>query len=385
MFAPHQQPMFRYLAVLTAASMVGLQGYTILINNFAVETVHLEGSHIGLIQSVREVPGFLALTAVYVMMVLREHRLAALAIILLGVGVALTGFFPSFAGVALTTLVMSFGFHYYETANQSLTLQYFSTHHSPLVMGRLRSLAAMASIASAASIWCLGGFLAYQWIFLVIGGVVCCLGIWALGQDPTHASIPPQRLRMFLKRRYWLYYALTFMSGARRQIFMVFSMFLLVKVFHFTVREMTILFIVNNAINWFINPLIGRAINAFGERTLCTIEYGGVVAVFLTYAYATSKGLVAAMYIMDYILFNLAVAIRTYFQKIAEPADIAPTTAVGFTINHIAAVFLPALGGYLWMVDYRLPFLGGAALGVVSLALAQFIRLPARPGQAATH
>jgi len=96
MFEQHQKPMFRFLAVLTAASMVGLQGYTILINNFAVETVHLEGKHIGLIQSVREVPGFLALTAVYVMMLLAEHRLAALSIALLGVGVGMTGLFPSF-------------------------------------------------------------------------------------------------------------------------------------------------------------------------------------------------------------------------------------------------------------------------------------------------
>lgn len=385
MFEPHQKPMFRFLAVLTAASMVGLQGYTILINNFAVETVHLDGKDIGLIQSVREVPGFLALAAVYVMMVVKEHRLSALSIALLGIGVALTGMFPSFAGMALTTLIMSFGFHYYETTNQSLTLQYFSTHLSPLVMGKLRSLAAISSIVSAGIIWCLGGFLGYRGMFLVIGGVVFCLGIWALFQDPTHDSIPPQKLRMFLKRRYWLYYALTFMSGARRQIFMVFSMFLLVKVFHFSVREMTLLFIVNNAINWFINPLIGRAINAFGERILCSIEYAGVVAVFLTYAYARSKGMVAAMYIIDYILFNFAVAIRTYFQKIADPQDIAPSSAVGFTINHIAAVFLPALGGYLWMIDYRIPFIGGAALGVVSFILAQFIRLPARAGQAVTE
>ncbi|MCM2356938.1 MAG: MFS transporter [Geobacteraceae bacterium] len=385
MLEQHQKPMFHFLALLTAASMVGLQGYTILINNFAVETVQLEGKHIGIIQSVREVPGFLALTAVYVMMVLREHRLAALSIALLGIGVAMTGLFPTFAGVILTTLVMSFGFHYYETTNQSLTLQYFSTHLSPLVMGKLRSLAAISSIVSAGVIWCLGGFMGYRGIFLVVGGVVFCLGVWALFQDPTHDSIPPQRLRMFLKRRYWLFYALTFMSGARRQIFVVFSMFLLVKVFHFTVREMTLLFIVTNGISWFINPLIGRAINAFGERLLCTIEYSGVVAVFLTYAYARSKGMVAAMYIIDYILFNFAVAIRTYFQKIAEPQDIAPSSAVGFTINHIAAVFLPALGGYLWMIDYRLPFLGGAALGVVSLVLAQFIRLPGRAAQAAAQ
>jgi predicted MFS family arabinose efflux permease len=223
----------------------------------------------------------------------------------------------------------------------------------------------------------------YKGMFMVIGAAVCCLGGWALFQDPTHDSIPPQRLRMFLKRRYWLYYALTFMSGARRQIFMVFSMFLLVKNFHFSVQEMTLLFLVNNAINWFVNPLIGRAINAFGERLLCSIEYVGVIAVFLTYAYAKSKGTVAAMYIIDYILFNFAVAIRTYFQKIADPQDIAPTSAVGFTINHIAAVFLPALGGYLWMIDYRIPFQGGAALGAVSLLLAQFIRLPRQSGHAA--
>ena len=158
----------------------------------------------------------------------------------------------------------------------------------------------------------------------------------------------------------------------------VFSMFLMVKVFHFSVQTITLLFIVNNLINWLVNPMIGRAINYYGERTLCTIEYAGVIIVFLTYAYSSSKWVVAGMYILDYILFNFAVAIRTYFQKIADPGDIAPTSAVGFTINHIAAVFLPALGGYLWMLDYRIPFIMGAALGAVSLLLAQFIRLPSR-------
>lgn len=378
MLTDANRSMFRFLAVLTAASMVGMQGYTMLFNNFAVETVHLEGFQVGLTQSIREIPGFLALTAIYVMLIIREHRLAALSIILLGVGVALTGLFPSFSGVALTTLLMSFGFHYYETVNQSLTLQYFSTIQSPLVMGKLRSLAAITSIIAAAAIWCLGFVLDYAGLFLVVGGVVALAGLWAALQDPSHSDVPPQKLRMFLKRRYWLYYALTFMSGARRQIYMVFSMFLLVKVFHFSVQGITVLFIINNLINWLVNPMIGRSINAFGERTLCTVEYLGVIAVFLTYAYASSRWVVAGMYILDYILFNFAVAIRTYFQKIADPEDIAPSSAVGFTINHIAAVFLPALGGYLWMVDYRIPFLMGAGLGVISLILAQFIRLPDR-------
>lgn len=376
MLSAENRSMYRFLAVLTAASMVGMQGYTILFNNYAVETVHLNGLQVGLTQSVREIPGFLALTAIYVMLIIREHRLAAFSIAVLGVGVGLTGLFPSFSGVTFTTLIMSFGFHYYETVNQSLTLQYFSTHQSPLVMGKLRSLAAIASIASAAMIWCLGFVMGYAGMFMVVGCVVFLAGIWAVFQDPTHAAVPPQKLRMFLKRRYWLYYLLTFLSGARRQIYMVFSMFLMVKIFHFSVQAITLLFIINNLINWIINPMIGRAINNFGERTLCTVEYIGVILVFLTYAYASSRWVVAGVYIIDYILFNFAVVIRTYFQKIADPQDIAPTSAVGFTINHIAAVFLPALGGYLWMLNYRIPFLMGAALGAVSLVLAQFMRVP---------
>lgn len=376
MLTNENRQMYIFLAVLTAASMIGMQGYTILFNNYAVEVVNLDGFHVGLTQSIREVPGFLALTAIYVMMVMREHRLAAISVAMLGVGVALTGYFPTFIGVSLTTLLMSFGFHYYETVNQSLTLQYFSTHQSPLVMGKLRSLAAVSSVVSAALIWVLGFWMDFKGMFMVVGGVVFIAGIWAATKDPTHKSIPPQKLKMFMKKRYWLYYALTFLSGARRQIYMVFSMFLMVKIFHFTVQTITLLFIINNLINWLINPMIGRAINAFGERTLCTVEYAGVIAVFLTYAYTSSKWVVFAVYIVDYVLFNFAIAVRTYFQKIADPEDIAPTSAVGFTINHIAAVFLPALGGFLWMINYRIPFLMGAALGVVSLILTQFMRVP---------
>ncbi|HEY3309160.1 MAG TPA: MFS transporter [Desulfuromonadaceae bacterium] len=379
MITAEQKPMLRFLAVMTAASMVGLQGYTILFNNYAVEVIKLEGNGVGLIQSVREVPGLLALLAIFVMLVVKEHRLAAMSVALLGIGTAITGLLPTFTGLIFTTLVMSFGFHYYETANQSLTLQYFSAGVSPLVLGRLRSLAAASSIASGIMIWILGVFLDYRGTFLVVGSLVFVAGLWGLLQDPTHASVPLQRQRMVLRRKYLLYYILTFLSGARRQIFMVFSIFLLVKVFHFSVREMTILFIINNTIAWILNPLIGKAIVKFGERRISSIEYVGVILIFLVYAFTTSKLLAAAMYILDNILFNFAVAIRTYFQKIADPQDISSSMAVGFTINHIAAVFLPALGGYFWMISYRIPFLGGAALGLVSLIVAQFMRTRHEP------
>jgi len=375
MISTEQQPMLRFLMVLTIASVVGLQTWMILFNNFAVEVAGLSGQQVGVVQSVREIPGFLALLAVYVMLVVREHRLSAFSIILLGLGTAAAGFYPSYAGLMITTLVMSFGFHYYETTNQSLTLQYFDRFSSPVVFGKLRSLAAAANVGASLLVFLLGTMLGYTAIYCAIGGLVTAAGLWALTQDPTHENIVPQHRKMIFRRRYCLYYFLTFMAGARRQIFIAFSVFLLVKKFGFSVQQVTLLFLVNNAVNYFLLPLIGKAIARFGERRLLTIEYGGLILVFLTYATSGSRVIVAAMYIIDQILFNFAIAIQTYFQKVADPHDIAPSMAVGFTINHIAAVAIPVLGGLAWMVDYRIPFVAGACMSLISLMAVQRIPL----------
>ena len=147
----------------------------------------------------------------------------------------------------------------------------------------------------------------------------------------------------------------------------------MVERFAFTVQEITLLFIANNVVNYFLSPMIGRAIVRFGERKVLSLEYASLILVFLAYAAADSKLLVAVLYILDHIFFNFAIAIRTYFQKIADPQDIAPSMAVGFTINHIAAVILPAAGGILWMIDYRLTFVGGALLAFCSLLAVQRI------------
>ncbi len=373
MVTSEQRPMLRFLIVQTAASVVGLQCWMILFNNFAVEIAGLDGFQVGVIGSVREIPGFLALLAVFVMLVIREHRLSALSVIFLGIGTALTGFFPSFIGLIITTLIMSFGFHYFETTNQSLTLQYFDNATSPLIFGRLRSLAAATSIVVGLLLFLMGLAFSYKVMFLTVGTLVAAAGIWGLLQDPTHRNLVPQHRKMILRRRYSLYYFLTFMAGARRQIFMAFSVYLLVKVFECTVTEITLLFVANNAVNFFLSPLIGRAIVRFGERRVLSIEYGGLIAIFLVYAFVDIKGVIVAMYILDHILFNFSIAIRTYFQKVADPQDIAPSMAVGFTINHIAAVVMPVIGGALWMVDYRIPFVVGAIFSIVSLLAVQRI------------
>ena len=372
-----QDRMYRYLIILTLCSIGGLQCWRTLFDNFAVTAAGLDGQHMGTIQSFREIPGFLALLVTYVILVIKEHKLSALSIFIMGAGIFMTGFLPSFSGLLVTTLVMSFGFHYYETTNQSLTLQYFDTRTSPLVFADQNRYSAVANMVVGGVIFCLAPFLGFVSMYVLFGSLICLAGLWAFTQSPDATPTAPQHKKLILKKKYWLYYFLTFMAGARRQIFVAFAVFLLVKKFQFSIQEITLLFLANNVIKFFISPYIGKFILRYGERKLLSLEYVSLSLIFVSYAYVDSAFLVGVLYILDHIFFNFSLGIKTYFQKIAEPGDIAASAAVGFTINHIAAVILPVLGGLAWMVDYKIPFLAGAVFSLISLGLVQLIRLPA--------
>ena len=370
-----KNPMYAYLLLLVVAVTIGFQAWRTLINNFAVDQVSISGLQMGVIQSVREIPGFLALLVVYLLYIFREHKFAAYNVILLGVGVFSTGLFPSYGGLILTTLLMSIGFHYFETVNQSLTLQYFDNKQAPIVIGKLKSWGALTNIIVGVVIWIISRYMSLSWQFVSFGLIVVVLGGYALTRKPTKKSIPIQNKKMILKKKYWLFYVLNFLSGARRQVFVVFAVFMLVDKYHFGVEEIAILFVINNIATYYISPLVAKAINRYGERLVLSIEYFSLILIFLSYALIQNRMLVAGLYIADHIFFSAAMAINTYFQKTAEPQDIAPSMAVGFTINHISAVVIPVVGGALWMLNWRIPFLAGVVIAVSSLGFAQFVRI----------
>ncbi|HEX9792307.1 MAG TPA: MFS transporter, partial [Kiloniellales bacterium] len=151
----------------------------------------------------------------------------------------------------------------------------------------------------------------------------------------------------------------------------------MVERFGYSVGNITLLFLINYAANMWLAPAIGRYIKIWGERRALTIEYLGLIVIFTSYAFVENAMLAATLYVLDHVFFAMAIAIKTYFQKIADPRDIAPTAAVAFTINHIAAVILPAVLGLLWLVSPAAVFLTGTGFAIGSLLLSQLI--PPRP------
>ncbi|MEW8256690.1 MAG: MFS transporter [Candidatus Thiodiazotropha taylori] len=371
------------LMLMAIAVPLSFAAWQTLLNNFAIERVAFTGQQMGILQSLREIPGFLAFGVVFLLLLVREQKLAYISLALLGLGTALTGFFPSIIGLYITTVIMSVGFHYYETLQTSLALQWTDTSNSAEVLGKLIAAGSFASILTFGLIWLGDNLLQldYQWIYLVMGGLTLLIALIAWLSFPLFPQKTEQHKHMVLRKRYWLFYLLTFMSGARRQIFVVFAGFLMVEKFGYSVSQIAMLFLINAAINVFLAPRIGRLIGQIGERRALLIEYSGLILVFCGYALVENATIAAGLYIVDHLFFALAIALKTYFQKIADQEDIASTAGVSFSINHIAAVAIPAVFGIIWMSSPALVFYAGAAMAAISFILSLLVPESPTPGR----
>jgi len=362
--------------VLTAIAMpLSFSTWQALLNNFAIDEAGFDGIRIGFLQSLREVPGLLSFTFVLLLVWFREQPFALISLLLLGIGTAITGLFPSILGLYLTTVLMSTGFHYFEALHTSLALQWTSKEAAPEVLGRIVSARSFAALVSFGAIYLaldLAG-VPLVWVYMLGGGVTVVIAIFCWLAFPRIKAKTEQTKTIIFRRRYWLWYALIFVSGARRQIFVVFAGFLMVERFGFSAAEMSLMFLANMAMTIYLAPKIGRLIHRFGERRALILEYIGLIVVFISYAFVDQTWVAVCLYIMDHLFFAMAIALKTYFQKIADPRDIAASSGVSFTISHIVAVVIPAAFGFLWVMSSAYVFLAGAAMAGISLVLALMV------------
>ena len=367
------------ILVMAGAVPFSFATWSALLNNFVIERAAFTGAEIGILQSLREVPGFMAFGVVFVLILMREQTLALAALLLLGIGTAMTGWFPTAVGLYCTTVLMSLGYHYYATMEHSLALQWTPIEKTPEMLGRIVAVGSATSIVTFGIVWLAYDFatLDFRWVYMIGGGVTALAALACWYAYPRYAGAVKQHRHLVIRRRYWLFYLLTFMSGARRQIFVVFAGFLMVEKFGFGVEDITLLFLLNAAINMWLAPRVGRLVARWGERRALIFEYIGLIGVFVGYALVENAALAAGLYVVDHLFFALALAISTYFQKIADAADIASTAGVSFTIDHTAAVTVPVVLGFLWLTSPAMVFLTGGAMAAISLLLA--CNVPTRP------
>jgi predicted MFS family arabinose efflux permease len=361
--------------------MFGFQVWRAVFNNLAVQDLALEAGAVGAIQSIREIPGLMGFLFVLMVALLgSEMRVMGANVILLGVGLVLTGLAQDFITLVLGTLVTSIGFHYFSSGSQAVLLQVTAQAETPRALGRLSSVGALASVLATLGVFGAALVLENQQIMIAGGAVVIVAGLvllpWMnIARRYEHEEKPA---RESVRRDYWLYYALTFLMGTRRHIFTTFAIFMLVRVHGLQTWQTAILFLVNSLVSFVALPQLGRLVGIFGERRMLALNFLCLIGIFVGYATIDSVIVLIALFVLDNVFFGFSLAINSYFQKIAViPQDITPNMSLGQSINHVAAVTIPLIGGWMWETfDPATPFLGGAVVAVISLALTFWIREP---------
>jgi len=375
--------MLTYLLVSNFVLYFGFQVWQTMFNNYAVEVIGVGPAGIGLIQAVREIPGLLGFLLGVLALYLSEVRIMALSIVVLGVGMILTGGADGLYFMLAATFIMSMGFHFFDGSSNSVVLMSESKRQTPRTLGIVGSLGSLAAVVASLVVFILAEPMGYRWLYVAVGGLAIAGGLVLLPFRGAKEALPAGR-QITLRRCYWLYYALAFLMGSRRHIFTTFAILLLVRNFGISIQTTAILYLVNSLINIVTLRLTGTLVARLGERIVLTATFGLLIFVFLGYAYVPYLPVLFALFVLDNILFGTSLALTTYFQKIAvTQEEITSNISVQQTINHIAAVIIPIVGGTAWeLFGAQAPFLVGVVIVVVSLVLTQFLRTKPEAGAA---
>jgi MFS family permease len=351
--------------------------YLTIFFNFVGQDLGLGPNQLGLLESIREIPGLLTVVIGAVVMTIAEPIVGTVALLLLGAGFINYFFVDGIPNLIVFSLIASVGFHIWMTVSNTLALKLSHVSEQGRRLGQLRSIMSIAHLAGIGIVALIVTATGLRPMFIVAG----CLAIIGAFFVFRVRGVPRVRQppRILLRRAYWLYYALTALDGARRHIFMTFALFLLVRDYASPVQTIAILGLINGALNVAAAYSFGRLIDRFGERLILAVSFAALSLIFVGYAVIPVIGVLFALYVLDNVFFSAETGVTTYLRKIViDPSDVRPSLTAGMTINHIAAVIIPITGGFLWEAyGHWVPFIGGAILALASLVLSLQIRLPA--------
>jgi len=344
-----------------------------LFNNFIVDQIGIEPHELGYMESLREVPGFLNALFTGVTIYFAPPIVAGFALIVMGIGMAAYSQVNGFVGILIFSFVWSMGFHAWLPLRATMTLAYSEGEEKGKWFGQLRSVESSATLLMIGLCLLAMNLFEFEGLFQIGGGIVAVGGVILFFASRRLQT--ERENRFVLRRGYWLYYLLSFLEGSRRQVFMTFAIFALVKVFG-TDRSVIIrLILINQVVVLFFSPIIGRLVDKLGERTMLSASYIGLFFVFIGYATLRNVNHLYVLYCIDNFFFVGRIALTTYLNKIAPPKDLKPTLAMGVTMNHVAAVTVPLIGGLAWVrFGYQIIFIGGAVFTLISLVCTQWMK-----------
>ncbi len=377
------------LALFAAASLLmGLYGglYDPSFNNYLAQTHNASALARGALEFPRELPGFLVVFIVTALMFLADTRIAALSALLVGVALWGQGFLsPDLSMVVVWMIIWSTGAHLYMAITPSIGIRLARAGQEGRRLGQIGFLESLGALVGLATVY----WGASRWHFsfpLIFGlaGVFALMAAFCLFRIHPEPLLSPPR-RAVLKKEYRLFYALNIVFGARKQIFLTFAPWVLIRVFGCGVETFAMLGFIGTVLSLAFRPLLGRAIDTFGERVIISTESILLVIMSILYGFSPSWFsreaaliVIMACFIADQLLFAVRMARTTYLNRIVDSQEeLTPTLSMGLSLDHAVSMLIPLGGGLLWTYYGYVPvFMVSGILALANLFLAGMI--PAR-------
>lgn len=374
------------LLFAAAQMMMGMNSgfYDPSFNNYLSQVHHLGAIARGNLEFTREMPGFLMVFVFALLAFLPDTRIALVAALLVGVSLWGQGHLaPNMIWVVFWMLIWSTGAHLFMILKSSIGLRLAEKNQEGRLLGRLGALESLGILTGMLVLY-LGMHFSHFSFAFIFGLSGCCAMIAALLLyliKPQPIRRPPRSL--MLKKRYGLFYFLNVVYGARKQVFLTFAPWVLIKVFNCGVETFALLGLCGTFLSLLFRPLLGRAIDAWGEKKIIFMESLSLIGICILYGGASywlpaqyALGLVMTCYIIDQLLIAVTIARTTYLSRIAEsPADIGPALSMGLTLDHGVSMTVPVAGGLIWArFGFQWVFWAAALVALTNLVASLFIK-----------
>jgi predicted MFS family arabinose efflux permease len=360
---------FKKLALSTFCMSVCFAIHSAIFNNFIVDELGIQPQQFGTIESLRETPGFLTAAFAGLAMRMSTPKLAGAYLIIMGIGMGSYALAGGIFSLIASSIFWSLGFHCWMPLRETMALN-LSDEQKGRRLGELRSVDSIGALIGFGTVYLIVKILTFRITYMMAGIIVLLGGLVSFFIIDVVSTI---RLPRFtLKKQYGIYYILMFLQGCRRQIFMTFAIFALVREYQTSAQSIAALMFINTIASFLLAPTAGKIVDKIGERKSLSISFIGLALIFWGYASFKNQYVLYGLYCLDNLVFLLGIAMTTYMNKIAKSEDIRATLSMGITMDHIAAVIMPIVGGLLWETySYRLIFQIGSVIALISLAISQ--------------
>lgn len=357
--------------------------YDTTFNNYLNDIFHISSKVRGYLEFPREFPGFMVAVVSAVLMFMADVRMLGLAIIMVSIGLTGQSLYglgnePMFGFMVANMLIWSAGMHLFMPLSNTVSLRLAEPGKIGTSLGICNGANNIAYIVGCALIWLLIGCwkLEYSWIFKLaaVSGLLAATCAFKMKKPPQATN--QKGFRLVFRKEYTLFYWLNILFGARKQVFLTFAPWVLVKIYHQPPTIIATLLLIASVLGIFLKPWLGRMIDAIGEKKILTAESIILIFVCIGYGYAGHFGLgkfsiypVYICFIIDNLLMAVTMARTTYLHKnLVKSDDLTPTLSMGITMDHAVAMTIPMLGGILWeALGFEAIFLVAAGIAGINI------------------